>query len=1516
MTTKLKTEFNRALQSGDSSPSTKVDGKRAQRQTVHPQTWRRLSKSSSNHHRNRMGANVSKRAIADVRAALAELRAERSISRAALSRAYSLVAERLGENDPANQVRALLELLGPMEAGQAPISAYRSLHQPSFVESFLVAPRSASWILRGQYQARRAYNDAVELVLGSGLFDIEYYQTQIGVPANWSPRRLVNHFLSQGAAAGLNPHPLFSCSYYQRENPDLEGLGINPFVHYLANGSREGRNPHPLFDTRYYLSSVKGLPVRDPNPLRDYQLRSWTERLATHRALAHPLFNDSYYLRSHPEVVSVGLTPLEHFVWYGIDLGWNPCPLFNVDYYHSQIDLTQTPLRSLMHYVSSDPTAKRDPHPLFELEYYYTQLVGGQSSEYDPLVHYLTVGGDNGFCPHPLFDSAYYQQQQLVDISSTGSFASDCAFDGTALEHYLEYGFRTSINPHPLFQTDFYCAQKPQLVEEEKVPLLNFLSDNTCDANPHPLFDSKYYLAQNEDVKRTGINPLRHFLTSGGREERSPHPLFDSSYYYSRYGDIAELGLNPLLHFLEFGARESRQPSTFFDVSYYLQENKLLLRDGQNPLEHYLTEGWLEGRSPCAKFDGVYYLASNPELLAKRVEPLSHYVQIGRLRGLKPIAEDTSAYNSWFRRHYAFLPEQRTKAAAWFSKQQSLPAVSVVCDGEELNHKELQQLYRSLRRQVADTWQLVVVNPGADNQAILKKIAAEDSRVLVLEKPESLKSLGWFVAGTKAARGEIVTFVNRAIKFAPESLPLVSYASKKQRAKVIYGDSDTLLAKGRHARYCFHPQWNLELFLATGYASQFAFFQRAEALHSLETSDSSSIEAFMAEMVLQAADEPNSIVHIPRVLTSKLAQSSSWTCCESSEPDGSSLAESDAIRRWAEGRGWVVAANPTYSDLQVVKPKLPAELPLVSVVIPTKDRLELLQVAVEGVLEGTNYPSLELIIVDNNSTDPECLRYLAALGSRSGVKVLTYAGDYNYSAINNEAVRQASGELVCFLNNDIEVRNQDWLLELVRHAVRPDIGPVGARLLFPDGSVQHAGVTIGKGSIAGNTFAGLPGVDRGYQSRAVVTQESSAVTAACMVIKRDLFTELEGFDEAQLSISFNDVDLCLRAKEAGYRVIYCAEAELVHHESASLGSAFNKRRQFRFEKESQAFKARWWREIWNDPFYHPSLSLTGQDFTLANDLRWTPPWEILDEPLVAARDGRDQRLSFYRDLTNLDRSYEVGKFTESRQPRFEFGSGMTVIILTLNKPELICPLLDSLIQAKEKLEGGGLSLQIIVGDTGSTDAAVIKHYEQIGAKVEIVRDLKYHFSACNNQLFYERAQHDSVLFLNNDIIFADAARDLSLMHRVLRETPQTGCVGTMLFYPDGNLQHGGIDFMREGPLSPFCFHPFHNESLVAANRALPELGSDFVAPAVTGACLLIDSKLFTTIGGFDEGYQTECQDVALCLAARRLGYSSRVVFSGEIKHLENATRPKGSEDWQDRRRLMRKWSSFIKAHVL
>jgi len=418
-------------------------------------------------------------------------------------------------------------------------------------------------------------------------------------------------------------------------------------------------------------------------------------------------------------------------------------------------------------------------------------------------------------------------------------------------------------------------------------------------------------------------------------------------------------------------------------------------------------------------------------------------------------------------------------------------------------------------------------------------------------------------------------------------------AAKHPDAVLVYSDHCSLASDGTPVSPRFKPDWSLELQRASHYVGD-CILVRASALAVVENQLGYLPGAYELTLELSAMTGEGGICHIPAVLWHEYGQAS--------DVDTGVLAAHlqrhaiDArIRRDERGQVRICYG-------------VPANPPKISIVIPTRDLLHFLQPCVDSILARTTWPNYEILILDNQSGCEATLAYLQSVVSDDRVRVLPYDHRFNFSAINNFAVDHADGELVCLLNNDTEVISPDWLDEMACRLLQPGVGAVGARLYFADGRVQHAGDVLGPGGCASHLHGIIEQDDPGYMNRAVLPQELSAVTAACLLTYRSLYRELGGLDEVNLAVAFNDVDFCLRIREAGYRVVYTPYAELYHYESVSRGKDDDPAKKARAQREVTYMRERWAEVIERDPFYNPNLNYAKPDFTLGKYPRIDWPW--------------------------------------------------------------------------------------------------------------------------------------------------------------------------------------------------------------------------------------------------------------------------------------------------------------------
>jgi GT2 family glycosyltransferase len=442
---------------------------------------------------------------------------------------------------------------------------------------------------------------------------------------------------------------------------------------------------------------------------------------------------------------------------------------------------------------------------------------------------------------------------------------------------------------------------------------------------------------------------------------------------------------------------------------------------------------------------------------------------------------------------------------------------------------------------------------------------------------------------------------------APQALYRYARACLAARgAAVLYADDDTLNAAGQRCGPRFKPDWSLTHLRETDFVGA-AVALRAAALSRVGGLNAEDCRYGVYDVLLRvldglSLDDAAAVAHIPAVL---LHRSMATPALPARELDAWHMA---AVRAHLGRRSVAAKVSGTVPGCWRVHYQLPQVPPLVSIIVPTRDALALTRQCLQSLLSATTYARFEILLVDNQSADPAALAYQESLAAQGKVRLLHYGQPFNYSAMNNMAVRAASGEVVCLLNNDTQVITPDWLEEMVGQLLQPGVVVVGAKLLYPDGRVQHGGDLVGVGGVANHAHAWLERDDPGYCNRAVVAQELSAVTGACLLTWRSRYLELGGLDERKLAVTFNDVDYCLRVREAGGRVVWTPHALLYHHESVSRGKDRSPEKKKRAQREVAYMRKRWQHALQRDPFYNSNLSYERADFSLSNAPLVHKPW--------------------------------------------------------------------------------------------------------------------------------------------------------------------------------------------------------------------------------------------------------------------------------------------------------------------
>ncbi|UTV86747.1 glycosyltransferase [Cobetia amphilecti] len=450
------------------------------------------------------------------------------------------------------------------------------------------------------------------------------------------------------------------------------------------------------------------------------------------------------------------------------------------------------------------------------------------------------------------------------------------------------------------------------------------------------------------------------------------------------------------------------------------------------------------------------------------------------------------------------------------------------------------------------------------------------------------------------ATGDFVALLDHDDVLAPQALYFVAQAiNEAPEALVFYSDEDKLDERGRRHDPHFKSGWNPDLLLSQNYLSHLGVYSTpmVRKVGGFRAGYEGSQDHDLALRVTNGLSAAQ-VVHIPRVLYHWRAGKGS-TALDSGAKEYTSQAGLKAVRDHLAQAS--LPASVTSGSLpNTYRVTWPVrERPLVSLIVPTRDGVDILKPCVEALLERTSYTHFELLILDNESTCKKTLSFMQEVSQRdSRVRVLQWNHPFNYSAINNFGVSESRGKIIGLINNDIEPINADWLDEMVGQVQREEIGCVGAKLYYPNNTVQHAGVILGIGGVAGHAHKYFHRSEAGYFSRLMLTQNLSAVTAACLLVRREVFEAVGGLNEEHLAVAFNDVDFCLKVREAGYRNLWTPYAELYHHESVSRGQDDNPEKQARAQREVSYMLDNWGDQLTTDPYYNPNLTLVHEDFSL------------------------------------------------------------------------------------------------------------------------------------------------------------------------------------------------------------------------------------------------------------------------------------------------------------------------------
>lgn len=563
-------------------------------------------------------------------------------------------------------------------------------------------------------------------------------------------------------------------------------------------------------------------------------------------------------------------------------------------------------------------------------------------------------------------------------------------------------------------------------------------------------------------------------------------------------------------------------------------------------------------------------------------------------------------YADWVKQFDTLNEAERAEIQVRIQQMPDRPLISVVMPVYNPPLQFLQQAIDSVKQQLYPNWELCIADDVSSNievRVLLEQSAADDKRIKICYRDINGHISAASNSALALATGEFVALLDHDDVLSEQALFWVADAINNQPdAGLIYSDEDKISESGVRSSPYFKCDWNPDLFLSHNMITHLGVY-RAELVKRLggfrEGYEGAQDYDLAARCVEHLSDKQ--IVHIPRILYHWRVLPGS-TAKASNEKPYAEIAAEKALNEHLQRRGVNGYVTTLPFGMHRVHYRLPENRPLVSLIIPTRNAVELTRTCIASILQRTTYHPYEILLVDNGSDDPNALAYFAELERHPAIRVIRDERPFNYSALNNAAAEQANGEIIGLINNDIEVISPEWLDEMVSIALQPGIGAVGARLWYPNDTLQHGGVIVGLGGVAGHSHKYWVKGDPGYFRRASLQQGFSAVTGACLLVSKSAYQLAGGLNEIDLTVAFNDVDFCLRLRELGYRNVWTPYAELYHHESVSRGADSTPEKAARFGRECEYMKTRWTKWIAHDPAYSPNLTLNAENFTIA----WPP----------------------------------------------------------------------------------------------------------------------------------------------------------------------------------------------------------------------------------------------------------------------------------------------------------------------
>lgn len=609
-------------------------------------------------------------------------------------------------------------------------------------------------------------------------------------------------------------------------------------------------------------------------------------------------------------------------------------------------------------------------------------------------------------------------------------------------------------------------------------------------------------------------------------------------------------------------------------------------------------------------FDARLYLQLNPDLHkiygSDYEAATNHFRKWGKKQGRMYLnAHEDMSYPAWVNRFDTNDISRLEQFKIELSYLEETPLFSIIIPIFNSDVKLLRAAIDSVTGQIYLNWELILVDDNSSCKKLLNflnEIEKSDEKIILIRRNQNGHISEACNSGLDAASGRYFAILDHDDLLREHTILRMCQSIKEYPdCKIIYSDEDKICLKGERCSPHFKPDWNPELLLSQNYICHICFF---------ETKYIKDLEGYRVgyegcqdwDLLLRASENlnENQIIHIPQILYHWRMTKKS-TASKISAKNYVYKNSLKVVKSAWERRGIEVSVESYGFPNNYVRSKIstPECLPLVSIIIPTRDNLKHLEKCIDSLIYKTSYPNFEVLVMDNGSRERGVIDYLKKLNSLERFRIVNVPGEFNFSKICNFGASKASGCLILFLNDDVEAITNDWLSEMVVIASRKEVGCVGAKLLYPNDTVQHAGIILGLGGYAGHAFRRFPRHHNGYASRLDLVQNYSAVTGACLLVRKEVFFKVSGFDENFLKIAFNDVDLCLKVLKAGLKNVWTPHALLYHYESASRGDDLEGKNYKRFLSEGNHMRNKWSEYLLRDPAYNPNLSICVEDFSIA-----------------------------------------------------------------------------------------------------------------------------------------------------------------------------------------------------------------------------------------------------------------------------------------------------------------------------